>query len=166
MVFYFAIKSLKSLFPLKESGILNKIKKKSVIASHGGDSAGWPRANRTSTTQRTRRCCRMASASSPARCRKSAKSPPVPCKDLKTVPESVYDQAKSVAENIRNKGKTAIIQGKQKLADVISLTEKLLEQAKQVISGTRVIADRIVIFFDSEARPIKKGKLAKGTEKG
>jgi len=82
------------------------------------------------------------------------------------VAESVCDQAKSVAENIRDKGKTAVRQGKQKLADAISLTEKLLEQAKQVVSGTRVIADRIVSFFDPEARPIKKGKLAKGTEFG
>lgn len=80
--------------------------------------------------------------------------------------ESVCDQAKSVAENIRDKGKTAVKQGKQKLADAISLTEKLLEQAKQVVSGTRVIADRIVNFFDPEARPIKKGKLAKGIEFG
>lgn len=35
-----------------------------------------------------------------------------------------------------------------------------------MVSGTRFIAVRIVIFFDSEARPIKKGKLAEGTEFG
>ncbi|BCJ87306.1 hypothetical protein skT53_22910 [Effusibacillus dendaii] len=35
-----------------------------------------------------------------------------------------------------------------------------------MVSGTRVIPDRIVSFFDWEARPIKKGKLAKATEFG
>lgn len=46
------------------------------------------------------------------------------------------------------------------------MTGKLLEQAKQVVAGTRVIPDHIVSFFDPEARPIKKGKLAKVTEFG
>jgi IS5 family transposase len=52
------------------------------------------------------------------------------------------------------------------LVIAIALTKKLLNQAKQVVSGNRIIADRIVSFFDPEARPIKKGKLAKGTEFG
>lgn len=43
------------------------------------------------------------------------------------------------------------------------MTGKLIHQAKQVVSGTRTIPDRIVSFFDPQARPIKKGKLAKGT---
>lgn len=50
--------------------------------------------------------------------------------------------------------------------EAVTLTGKLLVQAKQVVSGTRIIADRVVSFFDSQARPIKKGKLAKGTEFG
>ena len=48
----------------------------------------------------------------------------------------------------------------------MALTEKLLDQAKQVVAGTRIIPDRMVSFFDTEARPIKKGKLSKVTEFG
>ncbi|MCF6094529.1 ISNCY family transposase [Microaerobacter geothermalis] len=82
------------------------------------------------------------------------------------VTEAVLDQAKSVAEKILDKGKQVVNQNKQKLTDAIDLTGKLLEQAKQVVSGTRVIPDRIVSVFDPQARPIKKGKLSKVTEFG
>jgi len=54
-------------------------------------------------------------------------------------------------------------QVKQRLTNAAERTAKLVNQAKLVVSGTRIIADRIVSFFDPEARPIKKGKLAKGT---
>ncbi|BCJ88614.1 hypothetical protein skT53_35990 [Effusibacillus dendaii] len=82
------------------------------------------------------------------------------------VTEAVCDKAKSVVEKMRDEGKNALNQSKQKVTDAIALTEKLLNQARQVVSGTRVIPDRIVSFFDREARPIKKGKLAKATEFG
>jgi IS5 family transposase len=82
------------------------------------------------------------------------------------VTEGVVEQAKAVMAKLQNKSKAAVSQGKTKLAEAITRTGKLVEQAKQVVSGTRIIADRMVSFFDPEARPIKKGKLAKGTEFG
>ncbi len=82
------------------------------------------------------------------------------------VTESVVSQANAVIEKLQDKSKAAFRQGKERLAAAAELTGKLLEQAKQVVSGNRIIADRIVSFFDPEARPIKKGKLAKGTEFG
>jgi transposase, IS5 family len=82
------------------------------------------------------------------------------------VTETVLDQAKSVVEKMIDKGKHVINQKKQELTDAIDLTVKLVNQAKQVVSGTRVIPDRIVSFFDPQARPIKKGKLSKVTEFG
>ena len=82
------------------------------------------------------------------------------------VTESVVNQAQSVIEKLQHKGKAAVQQSKTKLAEAVTLTGKLLEQAKQVVSGNRIITDRIVSFFDPEARPIKKGKLSKGTEFG
>jgi IS5 family transposase len=63
-------------------------------------------------------------------------------------------------------GKRMAQQSKGRLQTAVTLTGKLIRQAKQVVSGTRAIPDRIVSFFDPEARPIKKGKLAKGTEFG
>ncbi|GEM_PF-6144339 len=37
---------------------------------------------------------------------------------------------------------------------------------KKVITGNRNIPDRVVSLFDTEARPIKKGKLRTSTEFG
>jgi IS5 family transposase len=82
------------------------------------------------------------------------------------VTESVMNKAKAVIETLQNKSKAAVQSSKTKLVEAVTLTEKLLEQAKQVVFGNRIIADRIVSFFDPEARSIKKGKLAKGTEFG
>lgn len=82
------------------------------------------------------------------------------------VTEKVCQQAKSVVEKIADKGIKTINQCKEKLTDAINLTDQLVEQAKQVVSGNRVIPDRIVSFFDPDARPIKKGKLSKVTEFG
>jgi len=54
---------------------------------------------------------------------------------------------------------------KTKLA-AVEIREKLLNQAKQVVAGNQIIADRIVSFFNPNASPIKKGKLARGTDFG
>jgi len=82
------------------------------------------------------------------------------------ITESVVNKAQAVVEKLQDKGNAAAQQSKTKLTAAITLTGKLLKQAKEVVSGNRIIADRIVSFFDPEARPIKKGKLAKGTEFG
>jgi len=82
------------------------------------------------------------------------------------VTESVVSKAQAVIGKLQDNGCAARRKSKEKLTEAVTLTGKLLEQAKQVVSGNRIIADRIVSFFDPEARPIKKGKLAKGTEFG
>lgn len=82
------------------------------------------------------------------------------------VTENVVNKAQTVIEKLQDKGKAAVQQSKTKLVEAVALTGKLLNQAKQVVSGNRIIADRIVSFYDPEARPIKKGKLSKGTEFG
>jgi IS5 family transposase len=82
------------------------------------------------------------------------------------VTQAVVEQAKAVVEKIRNTGKRMGEQSQERLQGAIALTEKLIHQAKQVVSGTRTLPKRIVSFFDPQARPIKKGKLAKGTEFG
>jgi IS5 family transposase len=82
------------------------------------------------------------------------------------VTETVVTKANAAVEKIKSTSKAFANQNKKQLVTAIALTEKLLNQARQVVSGNRIIADRIVSFFDPEARPIKKGKLAKGTEFG
>ena len=82
------------------------------------------------------------------------------------ITEKVVSQATAVLEKIQDKGRQNIKQRKESLEKAVELTTKLVNQAKQVVSGTRIIPDRIVSFFDPEARPIKKGKLSKKTEFG
>jgi len=82
------------------------------------------------------------------------------------ITEAVIRQATNAIEQIQDKKNQPIENIKQQLVDAVKRTNQLVHQAKQVVSGTRSIPDRIVSFFDSEARPIKKGKLSKGTEFG
>jgi hypothetical protein len=80
--------------------------------------------------------------------------------------EGVCTQVEQASEVIRDKGKAATTALKVKLTDAAELTRKLMAQAREVISGNRIIPDRIVSFFDPDARPIKKGKLGKTAEFG
>ncbi len=83
-----------------------------------------------------------------------------------TLTDGVCERAATVMMNTKDKGKASVKTLKQQLGDAIDLTRKLVNQAKQVVSGNRIIPDRIVSFFDPEARPIKKGKLSKTAEFG
>jgi IS5 family transposase len=87
-------------------------------------------------------------------------------KSVIEVTETVVSKANAIVGKLQEKNKAAAQKSVQQLVATITLTGKLLEQAKQVVSGNRIIADRIVSFFDPEARPIKKGKLGRGTEFG
>jgi IS5 family transposase len=80
--------------------------------------------------------------------------------------EDVCEKATAVMNNTKDKGKASVKAMKEKLGDAIMLTRKLVDQAKQVVSGNRIIPNRIVSFYDPEARPIKKGKLSKTAEFG
>jgi IS5 family transposase len=80
--------------------------------------------------------------------------------------EDVCEKATAVMDAAKDKGSTSIQAMKEKLGDAIDLTKRLVDQAKQVVSGNRIIPDRIVSFYDPEARPIKKGKLSKTAEFG
>ena len=83
-----------------------------------------------------------------------------------TITEDICNQANTVIEKTKDKGKPPVKKMKEQLDEAITLTRKLVDQAKQVVSGDRRIPDRIISFFDPEARPIKKGKLSKTAEFG
>jgi IS5 family transposase len=80
--------------------------------------------------------------------------------------DDVCEKATTVMHKAKDKGKASTKVLKEQLSHAITLTKKLVDQAKQVVSGNRIIPDRIVSFFDPEARPIKKGKLSKTAEFG
>lgn len=82
------------------------------------------------------------------------------------VAESVLTEARDVIEKLSRSSRAAVQQKRAAWLEAVARTDKLLAQAKQVMSGHRRIPDRMISFFDPEARPINKGKLAKVTEFG
>lgn len=55
---------------------------------------------------------------------------------------------------------------KQRFCEQIKLAQSILSQTEQKLQGIKSIPERIVSFHDSEARPIRKGKLNKAVEFG
>ena len=53
-----------------------------------------------------------------------------------------------------------------RLDETTAATHRLLAQARQRLSGNRVIGDRLVSLADPDARPIRKGKPQRPTEFG
>ncbi len=80
--------------------------------------------------------------------------------------EEVCEKAAHVVQHTKDKGKASVKATKEQLSHAITLTKRLIDQAKQVVSRNRIIPDRIISFFDPDARPIKKGKLSKTAEFG
>ena len=68
-----------------------------------------------------------------------------------TVTEDICNQANAVIEKTKDKGKQSVKTMKEQLDGAITLTRKLIDKAKQVVSGDRRIPDRIISFFDPEA---------------
>jgi IS5 family transposase len=54
----------------------------------------------------------------------------------------------------------------KRFVEQIALAEKILQQTEQKLAGVSSIEERIVSFFDPEARVIRKGKLDKPNEFG
>lgn len=75
------------------------------------------------------------------------------------------EQSKVVIKNIKS-----IADVKANLVDKykeqITIAEQILEQTKQKLAGSKSIPDRIVSFYDPEARSIVKGKFNKPAEFG
>ena len=86
--------------------------------------------------------------------------------DVVDITQNVLQQAELVIEKLQRTKKLSVEAQEQKLQSLVDKTKQLLDQAKQVISGNRIIPDRIISIHDPEARPIKKGKLAKKVEFG
>ena len=55
---------------------------------------------------------------------------------------------------------------RQNFSEQIELAQKILEQTEQKLRGNRSIPERIVSFYDPEARAIPRGKLDKAVEFG
>jgi IS5 family transposase len=86
-------------------------------------------------------------------------------KILKKVAQLANDTLAQSRQAFKQLAATAPSQLKQKFSKTIELTEKLVGQTQDKLAGKR-IPERIVSFFDPEARAIVKGKLDKPVEFG
>lgn len=86
-------------------------------------------------------------------------------KILKKVARLATDTLAHSRQALSQLSATAPARLKQKLSEAIELSEKLVGQTQDKLLG-KAIPERIVSFFDSEARAIVKGKLDKPVEFG
>lgn len=93
--------------------------------------------------------------------------------EIMDITQQVVNQAQQVVKNVKqqiscqganlpNKIRSTI----QTLEKFIGLTEQVITQTAEVQQGNFHVPDRIISIFDSEARPIKRGKLHAPTEFG
>ena len=86
-------------------------------------------------------------------------------KILKKVARLATDTLAHSRQALEQLSTTVPTQLKQKFSETIELAEKLVEQTQNKVAG-KPIAQRMVSFFDPEARAIVKGKLDKPVEFG
>jgi transposase, IS5 family len=90
-------------------------------------------------------------------------------KILKHVAKLVKQTVEESAKALRSLGGSAShrsVKLKQRFSEQIGLAQTILNQTEEKLQGKKSIAERIVSFHDSEARPIRKGKLNKAVEFG
>jgi transposase, IS5 family len=91
--------------------------------------------------------------------------------EVAAIARQTVAQAEQVARNARRAlakrpgdGRLGRLVGR--LEETTAATHRLLAQARQRLSGNRVIPDRLVSLADPDARPIRKGKPQRPTEFG
>lgn len=78
--------------------------------------------------------------------------------------QDTVKQFRSMVEQLRNKPEA--VEEVECLEQQVTIAEQILEQTNQKLDGVQSIPERIVSFYDPEARPICRGKPGKRTEFG
>ena len=91
--------------------------------------------------------------------------------EVAAIARQTVAQAEQIARNARRALATRPGDGRLgrlvgRLDETTAATHRLLAQARQRLSGNRVIPDRLVSLADPDARPIRKGKPQRPTEFG
>jgi IS5 family transposase len=76
------------------------------------------------------------------------------------------EQSRQAFQWLRGSASDQSAKLKQRFFEQIELAQTILSQTGQKLQGKKSIPERIVSFHDSEARPIRKGKLNKAVEFG
>lgn len=87
-------------------------------------------------------------------------------RNVVAIAQDVCQSAQIVVEKLQNQSRQSRQSLQTQLANAVEVTQQLIGQAREVVSGNRKIPERIVSVFDTEARAIKKGKLGKTAEFG
>jgi transposase, IS5 family len=83
-----------------------------------------------------------------------------------TLAKHTVEQSRKAFQSLQDSESDRSAKLKEKFFEQIELAHTILSQTEQKLQGTKSIPERIVSFYDSEVRPIRKGKLNKAVEFG
>jgi hypothetical protein len=87
-------------------------------------------------------------------------------KKVAKLAKHTLQEGRKAFQSLRGLASHESVKLKQRFFKQIELAQTILSQTEQKLQGTKSIPERIVSFYDSEARPIRKGKLNKAVEFG
>jgi IS5 family transposase len=87
-------------------------------------------------------------------------------KKVAKLANDTVEQSQKALQSLHGTASDQSAKLKQRLSEQIQLAQTLLSQTEQKLEGQKSIPERIVSFHDSQARPIRKGKLNKAVEFG
>lgn len=87
-------------------------------------------------------------------------------KKVAKLAKHTVEESHKAFQSLRDSASDQSAKLKQRFFEQMELAKTLLSQTEQKLQGNKSIAERIVSFYDSEARPIRKGKLNKAVEFG
>ena len=87
-------------------------------------------------------------------------------KKVAKLAKDTVEQSRQALQSLRGLAADQPVKLEQRFGEQIKLAQTILSQTEQKLRGQKSIPERIVSFYDSEARPIRKGKLNKAVEFG
>jgi transposase, IS5 family len=87
-------------------------------------------------------------------------------KKVAKLAKDTVEQSRKAFQSLGGSGADQSVKLKQRFFEQIKLAQTILSQTEQKLGGMKSIPERIVSFYDPEARPIRKGKLNKAVEFG
>jgi transposase, IS5 family len=87
-------------------------------------------------------------------------------KKVARLAQDAVEQSRKAFQSLQGSPSDRSAKLKQRFSEQIRLAQTILKQTEQKLKGEQSIPERIVSFYDSEARPIRKGKLNKAVEFG
>jgi transposase, IS5 family len=87
-------------------------------------------------------------------------------KKVAQLAKHTVQQSRKAFQSLRGSASEESAKLKQRFFEQIELAQIIVSQTEQKLQGNKSIPQRIVSFHDSEARPIRKGKLNKAVEFG